>query len=102
MPTFTSTMTDDAYHRASDLFGVRGAIIEGSIEAQTNGLTYRYGDEAAPETGAGGSAIAAGSGRGLGPVRSPEAAWRLDRLWVRNTAAGSNGVFVVVAQVMAA
>lgn len=94
----THTFTTDAFRRVSDLAGQGGQplrLLEGFWEAQTNGLKVRYGDETQPADNAVGGLVSANSGRGVGPVKSEDAAWDLNKLWFANAAAGSNGVLVL-------
>lgn len=84
----------------TDVGGLNGAtgyyLFEGELDAQSNGLTYRYGDDAQPADTDGGPQIPVGGGRTFGPVYSFEAAWDLRKLWVRNTTPGSNATVVFV------
>lgn len=92
------TFADDAFHRVSDLAGQPGndvRMLEGFIEAQTNGVKFRYGPDSQPSATDGGGLISANSGRGVGPVRDVNAAWDMRRLWVRNATAGSNALLVM-------
>lgn len=93
------TLAADAFRSLADLFGFLGTkatIVEGFIQAQTNGATLRIVPRGspAPATADKGFALAAGAAAGLGPVRHLEAGARLDEIWVRNTTAGSNAVLV--------
>jgi len=88
------TMTDDAFHRISDLMalGLKPIMLEGFLSATTNGLTFRYGDDTTPGSTEGGTQVPAAASAGFGPAASREAGWDLRLLWVRNTTAGSNAV----------
>lgn len=94
MPTITATLADDLYHSLAELGGLQGGkaryALELVLQAQTNGMTVRFGDDSQPATAAVGVDITAGSGNTWGPARDKEAAWRIDQVWVRNTTAGSN------------
>lgn len=87
----SATLTDDAYHSLAELFGLLGAVRrvkDGFLYALTNGATWLYGNETTPTTATAGGPIATGAGVVLGTGKPP--GWRLDRIWVRNTTAGSN------------
>lgn len=93
-----TAMTDDNWHSLAELLGIlgqRAALIEGFLQAQTNDMLFRYGDETQPKATDGGILVAASSGVGIGPVRDPLAAWDLRVLWVRNKTAGSNTTVVL-------
>lgn len=92
------TFAADAYRSLADLAGEPSGnrvLVEGFIQAQTNGITLRLGDKTMPGATDGGIAIAAAGGLGVGPVKDRSAAWPLGSIWVRNTTAGSNAVLVV-------
>ena len=95
-----SAVVGDSYSRLIDLLsmpGVKAEYVEGFVTFQSFGATVFYqsagGD--APLSGSVGVQWAAGSGFGLGPRQTPGAGWRLDRIWLKNTTAGSAAVVVV-------
>lgn len=97
--TFSGTFAADAYRNLVDLLGlgVGGSpagfsILGGMLQAQNFGVTMRMVPRGspAPATADPGTAITAGSGIGLQATDQ----WRLDEIWVRNSAAGSNATVV--------
>lgn len=95
----SAALSDDAYHRVSDLLNLLGAsgvvMTEGFLSAVSNGLTFRYGDETTPATAEAGTPVAVGGSAGFGPVKDKAAGWDLRRMWVRNTVVGSNATVVL-------
>ena len=99
--TLAHTFAADDYRSLADLSGELGGavvLVEGFIQAQTNSLTVRFGDETTPAATAPGLVLGIGSVAGIGPT-TPGAAWPLSRIWVRNTTAGSNGLVVAIGTV---
>lgn len=88
----------DSYTRLLDVVGLNSVarleVVEGFLTFQSFGATVYYGTTKPPASAAG-TQWGAGSGFGLGPRRDKGAGWRLDRVWVKNTTAGSNAVAVV-------
>lgn len=93
------TLAADAYRSLADLFGFLGmqaTIVEGFVQAQTNGATVRIVPRGAtaPATGDSGLVLGVNAAIGLGPVQTIDAGVRLDEVWVRNTTAGSNSLLI--------
>ena len=89
----------DGYQSLASLLGLTGSnvrLIEGFLQAQTSGVTLRFGDSTTPPTAAGGLTIAAGGAIGVGPVKESNAAWPLGRIWVRETISSGGATISVL------
>lgn len=88
----------DAYTRLVDVVGMnavaRMEMVEGFLTFQTFGCTVYYG-LTKPSAAQAGSQWLAGSGFGLGPRQTKGTGWRLDRIWLKNTTAGSASTAVL-------
>lgn len=93
----SATLADDSYHRLTDLLGIArtARLTEAFLSAVTNGLIWRYGDNAQPAATDPGTEIGSGGSVGLGPVRGPALAWDANRMWVRNATGGANATVVL-------
>lgn len=92
----------DNYRTVADLFGVAGIsvgakLVEGFIQALTNGATLYVASDTTDVPGPTdpGFSLAVGAGQGWGPAYRSDAALDLANVWVRNTTAGSNATVIV-------
>jgi hypothetical protein len=98
----SGTLAADTWRAVLDLLSLpqtaKVRIVEGFLQVQDNGLTFRLINEGEPApTGSTGVGIARAkdSMSTFGPASGRYRGYPLDRLWVRNTTAGSNGSVVL-------
>lgn len=92
----------DDYRTVADYLGLPSGVplrlVEGWIQAQTNGLTFFVSEPGINQPTAAanpGIAVTAGGAPGTGPTSPDAALYDLGTTWVRNTTAGSNSTVVV-------